>query len=169
MCEKRYFRFLKEPKGVIPTLLENLLNARKQTNKQISSIQEQIKNEKDDKIRDELKTLVTVLDKRQLAYKVSANSMYGAMGVKRGYLPFLPGAMCTTAKGRQSIEKASQHLQNVHKAKLVYGDTDSTYVYFPEIKGAKNLWNHALNVEQEVSSLYPRPMKLAFEEKIYWR
>jgi DNA polymerase elongation subunit (family B) len=82
-----------------------------------------IKNEKDDKIRDELKTLVTVLDKRQLAYKVSANSMYGAMGVKRGYLPFLPGAMCTTAKGRQSIEKAAKHLQNVHKAKLVYGDS----------------------------------------------
>ena len=29
-----------------------------------------------------------------------------AMGVKRGYLPFLPGAMCTTAKGRQSIRKS---------------------------------------------------------------
>ena len=63
----------------------------------------------------------------------------------------------------------SKHLENIHKAKLVYGDTDSTYVYFPEVKGAKNLWNHALNVEQEVSSLFPRPMKLAFEEKIYWR
>jgi len=124
MCEKRYFRFLKEPKGVIPTLLENLLGARKKTNKQISEISEKIKTEQlNEKEKEELKTLITVLDKRQLAYKVSANSMYGAMGVRRGYLPFLPGAMCTTAKGRQSIEKAAQHLQNVHKAKLVYGDS----------------------------------------------
>ena len=124
MCEKRYFRFLKEPKGVIPTLLENLLGARKKTNKQISEIDEKLKTEKiTEKEQIELKTLITVLDKRQLAYKVSANSMYGAMGVRRGYLPFLPGAMCTTAKGRQSIEKAAQHLQNVHKAKLVYGDS----------------------------------------------
>jgi len=54
-------------------------------------------------------TLRTVLDKRQLAYKVSANSAYGAMGVQRGYLPFLPGAMSTTAMDRQSIQKAAEH------------------------------------------------------------
>ena len=52
---------------------------------------------------------------------------------------------------------------------MIIKNTDSTYVYFPEVKGARNLWNHSLNVEQEVSSLFPRPMKLAFEEKIYWR
>jgi DNA polymerase elongation subunit (family B) len=170
MCAERYFRFLKEPKGVLPTLLENLLGARKTTNKQIAGLEEKLKTEElDDKEKIEIKSLISVLDKRQLAYKVSANSMYGAMGVKRGYLPFLPGAMCTTARGRQSIEKAAKHLKEVHQAKLVYGDTDSTYIHFDNIPKAKDLWNHALAVEDEVSSLFPRPMKLAFEEKIYWR
>jgi DNA polymerase elongation subunit (family B) len=124
MCVERKFRFLKEPKGVIPTLLENLLGARKTTNKQISNLEERLKTEQlTDNEKAEIKSLITVLDKRQLAYKVSANSMYGAMGTRRGYLPFLPGAMCTTARGRQSIEKAAKHLQDVHKAHLVYGDS----------------------------------------------
>jgi hypothetical protein len=45
------------------------------------------------------------------------------MGVKKGYLPFMPGAMCTTARGRESIQKAANYLQNEYKAKLIYGDS----------------------------------------------
>ena len=105
MCAHRRYRFLKKPKGVMPSLLEYLLNARKETRKEIKNIKESLKNCNDDKKCEDMKTQITVLNKRQLAYKVSANSMYGAMGVRRGYLPFQPGAMCTTAQGRKSIEK----------------------------------------------------------------
>lgn len=51
------------------------------------------------------------------------NSMYGGMGTRKGYLPFLHGATCTTAKGRQSIEKASKFLVENYGAKLIYGDS----------------------------------------------
>jgi hypothetical protein len=51
------------------------------------------------------------------------NSMYGGMGTRKGYLPFLYGATCTTAKGRQSIEKASKFLVENYGAKLIYGDS----------------------------------------------
>lgn len=51
------------------------------------------------------------------------NSMYGGYGVKKGYLPFMTGAMCVTAKGRQSIEKASKFLVENYGAKLIYGDS----------------------------------------------
>jgi DNA polymerase elongation subunit (family B) len=118
---------------------------------------------------DALENENTILDKRQLSYKVSANSMYGAMGVKRGYLPFMTGAMCTTARGRQSIEKAANFIQSTYKGKLIYGDTDSTYVTFPHITDPQELWDFCKKVEEEIMSLFPRPMKLAFEEKIYWR
>ena len=127
---------------------------------------------KDEKERDETERMITILDKRQLAYKVSSNSMYGGMGVKRGYLPFLPGAMCTTARGRQSIEKASKFLVEIYGAKLIYGDTDSCYISFPQItteKDAKDLDMFCRKVEEETSSLFPRPMKFAYEEAIYWR
>ena len=51
---------------------------------------------KDTKKKYELEQLINILDKRQLAFKVSCNSMYGAM-VKRG-LPFMPGAMALSSR-----------------------------------------------------------------------
>lgn len=111
------FRFKKEPMGVIPSLLQSLLQQRNVTKKLLKASTDEV--------------LKTVLDKRQLAYKVSANSMYGAMGVQRGYLPFLPGAMCTTAKGRESIQKAAEYVQKEHSGKIIYGDSidKNTTVY----------------------------------------
>ena len=149
------FRFIKEPKGILPSLLEDLLSQRKKTKGEMKHLEKG-------------SLLYTVLDKRQLAYKVSANSMYGAMGVTKGYLPFLPGAMCTTAKGRQSIQKAANFVQRKYGGKLIYGDTDSIYCHFPKIPNA-TLWQFATTVEKEFLKLFPPPMKLVFEEKVYSR
>lgn len=132
-CQEYRYRFIKEPKGIIPTILQNMLDMRKKTNGEIKVLKDKLKQEEkesnDDKDNLEkiknLKTEITVLDKRQLSYKVNANSMYGGMGVKKGYLPFLPGAMCTTAKGRESISKVAKYIQEVYGAKLVYGDSVS--------------------------------------------
>lgn len=149
------FRFIKEPKGILPSLLEDLLSQRKKTKGQMKGLEKG-------------SLLYTVLDKRQLAYKVSANSMYGAMGVTKGYLPFLPGAMCTTAKGRQSIQRAANFVQTKYGGKLIYGDTDSIYCHFPNVSNPK-LWKFATDVEKEFLKLFPAPMKLVFEEKVYSR
>ena len=110
VCKSYRFRFRKAPMGVIPSLLQALLSQRSETKKRMKTL-------KDDA------TLRTVLDKRQLAYKVSANSMYGAMGVKKGYLPFMPGAMSTTAMGRMSIQKAAEYVKKTHQGHLIYGDS----------------------------------------------
>jgi len=126
MCAKRYYRFLKEPKGVLPTILQNLLDARKNTRTEIKKHKQEIKGltEKDKDKISELEMLNSVLDKRQLAYKISANSMYGALGVKKGYLPFLPGAMVTTYMGRTNIEIVAKTIPEKYGGELVYGDTD---------------------------------------------
>lgn len=122
VCGHNRFRFMKEPAGVIPTLLKTLIDARKKANAEMKRLKGLVGSlsgkEKDDMLR-----MITVFDKRQLSYKVSCNSMYGGMGVKKGYLPFLPGAMCTTARGRESIEKASKFLTENYGAKLIYGDS----------------------------------------------
>lgn len=117
LCGKNRFVFRKEPLGVIPSLLKNLLMQRSETKKQMKLC----KNERLSK--ESLETRLTVLDKRQLAYKLSANSMYGAMGVKKGYLPFMPGAMSTTAMGRMSIQKAAEFVKSTYQGQLIYGDS----------------------------------------------
>lgn len=127
ICAKQRHRFLKEPLGVIPTLLKNLLDARKKTNAEMKKMIKEVEDMKDTSSveYEDKKRMITVLDKRQLSYKVSCNSMYGGYGVRRGYLPFMTGAMCVTAKGRQSIEKAAKFLVENFGAKLIYGDSVS--------------------------------------------
>jgi DNA polymerase elongation subunit (family B) len=174
VCDKQRHRFMKEPMGVLPTLLKNLLDARKRTNAEMKQMTIELEEMKDKGSveYDDKKRMITVLDKRQLSYKISANSMYGGMGTRKGYLPFLYGATCTTAKGRQSIEKASKFLVENYRAKLIYGDTDSCYINFSEYADktkAKDLDSFCRQVESEISSLFPKPMKFAYEEQIYWR
>lgn len=114
ICQHRRYRFIREPQGVIPSLLTDLLRMRAETKKQM-------------KLCPKDSTLCISLDKRQLAYKVSANSMYGAMGVRKGYMPFIPGAMCTTAMGRLSIQKAADFVRTKHHGELIYGDSVAGY------------------------------------------
>jgi len=154
ICAKRYYRFLKAEvkKGVIPTIIQSLLDSRKQ-------VKELMK--KADPIQK------IVYDKEQLAYKVSANSMYGGMGVKRGYLPFMPGAMCVTYYGRETIKKTADIIVNKWKGQLVYIDTDSNYIIFPDKTTIQETWDYALRVAKEVSKEFPDPMTLEFENTIY--
>lgn len=149
------YRFLKEPKGVLPSIITNLLNAR-------ASVRAQMKQlSKEDPMRG-------ILNQRQLSYKTSANSMYGALGVRVGMLPFMPGAMCVTALGRQNLAKAAEHLVSTYKVNWIYSDTDSTYVQFPGI-APNELWNRAKQIERELEEekVFNAPMALKFEEKIY--
>ena len=149
LCGERYYRFYKEIKGVVPTILQNLLDARKHTRKLIKEsickdenckkiaqygidksifceIHKEDRHNKlieDEKVSD-IKVLNSVLDKRQLAYKVSCNSAYGAYGVKKGYLPLMCGAQSVTYMGRTNIEKVADVIQKKYGGQLVYGDTD---------------------------------------------
>lgn len=97
------------------------------------------------------------------------NSGYGITGARKGYLTCIPVAMCTTYIGRISIEKAAKTIQSEYKGSLVYGDTDSNYVSFPHLATPQECWDYAVNVAKCVSALFPPPMSLAYEEKIYKR
>lgn len=155
MCAHRRYRFYKADvqKGVIPTIITNLLQMRKFVKGRMKETTDPIEK--------------IVYDKQQLAYKVSANSMYGGMGVQQGLLAYMPGAMCVTMKGREALEKARNLLTNDHKAVLIYQDTDSCYVRFPWITTPTELWDHCVEIENAIIPHFPHPMKLAFEEIIY--
>lgn len=155
ICAKRRYRFFKKEvhTGVIPTIIQSLLASRKRVKSEMAL-------EKDPHQQ-------IVLDKKQLAYKVSANSMYGAMGVRKGLLPLMPGAMCITYVGRSSIAEVADIIKNKWGGEIVYGDTDSNYVRFPAITDPTKLWDYTVRVAEEVSKEFPDPMKLEFENAIY--
>jgi len=196
ICAKFKYRYMKSDtssKGVIPTILHTLISARKNVRKELERYNGEYKalqklyEDKDlteddkkfitsyeskEKMKDrltELETLRVVLDKRQLSYKVNANSMYGAMGVSRGFLPLKHGAMTVTYIGRTSIQKAVNFIKdNWPGAVVVYGDTDSCFVKFQDLEGKthKEIFSFAENVVDKVKTIFPSPMKLEFEGKI---
>jgi DNA polymerase elongation subunit (family B) len=125
-------RFAQFKKGlaIMPSILEELLGARKSTRKLIPL-------QNDDFMKN-------VLDKRQLAYKVTANSLYGQLGAKTStfYEPDI--AASTTATGRLLLTYAkkvveecyantivdTKHGKFVTNAEYIYGDTDSVFFTF---------------------------------------
>jgi intein/homing endonuclease len=51
--------------------------------------------------------------------------------------------------------------------KLIIHNTDSNYIHFEHLKTAQESWDYALKVADEVSALFPPPIKLDFESIIY--
>lgn len=129
ICGKHHYRFWKAEikKGMLPTLLENTLDARSNTREQQGVIIKKLKEEYDElseKERKKLELMIKVLEQRQLKYKVSANSMYGGLGSDYSYTPFYEGAASTTAMGRKSIQDAIDFTVNYRKDTIVvYGDS----------------------------------------------
>ena len=120
----RYVQFPDDRKGIVGTILRQLLGKRKETKKRM-------KNESDPFKKGLLNSL-------QLAYKVTANSLYGALGAKNAKIRFQDLAASTTAYGRKLLNYAREGLERAYgrgsrddcDAKYVYGDTDSVFVMF---------------------------------------
>jgi DNA polymerase elongation subunit (family B) len=175
-CVVHRYTFLREEfcaagAGVVPTLLRTLLDARASTRVLEEACRQRVSlAEAEGRSPDpEDAARLGVYEKRQLAYKVSANSMYGAMGAPKGYLPLRPAAMCIPLVGRQSIRKVVAFMESAENGgKVVYGDTDSAFVAFPSLAeevvarpGALREMGVALG--RRASAMFPAPMKLEFE------
>jgi DNA polymerase elongation subunit (family B) len=68
-----------------------------------------------------------VLDARQLAYKVTANSLYGQTGSRTSQIYLLEIAACTTATGREMIMLAKGFVEREYDGKVIYGDSVTGY------------------------------------------
>ena len=87
-------------KSIMPSILEELLKARKETRKKG-------KLEKDPFMQN-------ILDKRQLGYKVTANSLYGQCGARTSTFYEKDVAASTTATGRQMIMYARGMVEDIY-------------------------------------------------------
>ena len=125
-------RFAQFPEGraIMPSILEELLASRKATRKMIpQQTDEFMKN---------------ILDKRQLSYKLTANSLYGQCGAKTSTFYEKDVAASCTATGRKLLTYAKRVIEETYgdiivetkfgkvrsNAEYVYGDTDSVFFTF---------------------------------------
>ena len=77
------------------------------------------------KLMEEIPEMYNVYNGKQLAYKISMNSVYGFTGaVTKGILPCMPIAETVTMRGRQMIEQSKAYVEeNFTGAKVRYGDS----------------------------------------------
>ena len=109
----RDWTFVLHVEGVLPAIVKDLLAARK-------SVRESMK-----KIGDKESLEYRLLDGRQLALKVSANSVYGFTGAKNGMYPCMPVAAAVTSTGRGMILKTSEFITRTYGGEVIYGDSVS--------------------------------------------
>ena len=124
----RFAQFPHGTRAIMPSILMELLSARKSTRKQIPlQTDEFMKN---------------VLDKRQLGYKLTANSLYGQCGAKTSTFYEKDVAAATTATGRLLLTYAKKVIEECYgdavcettkhgpvctKAEYIYGDSVASY------------------------------------------
>ena len=154
----RWAQLPNNQKSIMPAILEELLKARKDT-------RNLIKTEKDEFMKN-------ILDKRQLGYKVTANSLYGQCGASTSTFYEKDVAACTTATGRMMITYAKRIIEEVYgnylypssqgivltKAEYVYGDSVAHYtpVYVRKQQVDNDCDNKTLNIctIEELCQLY---------------
>ena len=153
----RFVQLPNNKKGVIPDILQKLLKARKTTRKkmewQLVELQDGTKHigmfinddakgdfvdshgNKHNITSDQITSQSdyfnefqkAVLDGLQLAYKITANSLYGQIGAKTSQIYLKDIAACTTATGRKMIMMAKEFLEKNYNANVVYGDSVASY------------------------------------------
>ena len=119
-----------QKQGILPRLIATLVSRRRQ-------VKSLMKDKK--ATQDQLATW----DIKQLALKLTANSMYGCLGYTQSRFYARPLAMLTTFKGRE-ILRSTKDLAESTQLRVIYGDTDSVMIN----TNADNM-EEALKVGQE--------------------
>lgn len=146
--------------GVRKSLLAKMLGEILETRVMVKS---GMKVDKDDK------ALQRLLNNRQLALKLIANVTYGYTSASfSGRMPCSEIADSIVQTGRETLEKAIALIHSVKRwgAEVVYGDTDSLFVY---LKGRTKdeAFDIGAEIAQTITNMNPRPVKLKFE-KVYF-
>ena len=152
------YKFAQDVPSLLPAILMELKQFRKKAKRDMAQATGYMKE---------------VYNGKQLAYKVSMNSVYGFTGAGKGILPCVPIASTTTCRGRGMIEETKTYVEaNFPGAKVRYGDTDSVMVEFDvgDRKGVEAIeysWEIGERAAEECSALFKKPNNLELE-KVYW-
>ena len=153
----RTYKFAQDVPSLLPAILLELKQFRKQAKRDMAAATGFMKE---------------VYNGKQLAYKISMNSVYGFTGAGKGILPCVPIASTTTSKGRSMIEETKNYVEkNFPGAYVRYGDTDSVMVEFDvgDRKGEEAIaysWEVGERAAEECSALFKKPNNLELE-KVY--
>lgn len=140
-------------KSLLAKMLEDLLDTRQMVKDTMKFLDDNMKQ---------------LYNNRQLALKLTANVTYGYTSASfSGRMPCSDIADAIVQTGRETLEKAVELIEEEAKwgAKVVYGDTDSLFVYLPG-KYKEEAFKIGKEMAEYITSKNPNPITLKFE-KVY--
>ena len=155
---KRMCKFAQGVPTLLPSILIELKQFRKQAKKDMAAT---------------TGALQAMYNGKQLAYKISMNSVYGFTGASKGILPCVNIASTVTTKGRSMIDQTKEYVEKHFPGSRVrYGDTDSVMVEFDVgdrkgIEAVEYSWEIGERAAEECTALFKKPNNLELE-KVYW-
>ena len=155
---KRTCKFAQGIPTLLPSILTELKQFRKQAKKDMAASTGALK---------------AMYNGKQLAYKISMNSVYGFTGASKGILPCVNIASTVTTKGRSMIDQTKEYVEkNFPGSRVRYGDTDSVMVEFDVgdrkgIEAVEYSWEIGERAAEECTALFKKPNNLELE-KVYW-
>lgn len=141
-------------RSMLSKMLHEILNARINVKKAI-------------KICGDDPELIKLYNSKQLALKLIANVTYGYTSATfSGRMPNSDISDAIVATGREILSKSIEMIEaQEHGAKVIYGDTDSLFVYLPG-KSRADAFTIGQNLASYITKQFPDPVKLKFE-KVY--
>jgi len=135
--------------GIIPGILEGLMDKRQAVRKAMKSVKDPGKKR--------------LLNAEQYALKIMANAFYGHMGYARARIYDLDIANTITFTGRYTIQKTKDIIEKELGYGVVYGDTDSVFVKVNE-EDMEKIRAIGDRIAKHVSDQLPGFMELQFEK-----
>tara|TARA_Y100000746_G_scaffold224007_1_gene226107 strand:- start:2653 stop:5709 length:3057 start_codon:yes stop_codon:yes gene_type:complete len=158
VTEKKIYTWAKGMPGLLPIMLEKLLGARKIAKKAKANAKNDVEK--------------AVYDSRQLALKISANSIYGFTGaVKMGKYHCLGIADSTTFRAREMLHQTQSWVKELYPCDVVYGDTDSIMVLFEDGNTKEEAFALGDDASEKITQMFSEKYntnKIVLEmEKVY--
>lgn len=142
-----------EYKGLIPEMLEQLMQGRKNTKKLMKNVTDAF--------------MYAVLDAKQKAQKITMNSTYGFTGADKGLLPCKVMTSCVTATGRRMIEETGNIAIEKFNAKVIYGDSipgRELITVTKKIPGRSNVHLHVTAADIPIAAFAESVTEVPWEE-----
>ncbi|KAI1944151.1 DNA-directed DNA polymerase alpha catalytic subunit pol1 [Ophidiomyces ophidiicola] len=105
---------ISQAQGILPRLISTLVSRRREVKKLMKNKRASPED-------------LALWDTKQLALKLTANSMYGCLGYTQSRFYARPLAMLTTFKGREILRNTKELAEN-NQLRVIYGDTDSVMI-----------------------------------------
>lgn len=146
--ERKKYRFMKEPTGIVPHIFNEMLKERQRVKEEMKTTSDEI--------------LKSTLDARQQSIKLLNNSVVGIWGSKKSKMSFIEGNMTVTAIGRDTIKKTKEYVESLG-LQVIYSDTDSLMIKTC-VEKSSELYDFGKKLEEEINKRFA-PLTIELEKQ----